>query len=226
VRERLSQEHWNVIVRAEQEFARGCAICTEDGDYSPVEALRVLETLSGHTAAITGAQTDRMTRDEGWRLLTSGRLIERLAFLAGALELSFRTEAVQDEAGFEALVALFDSTITFHAHYQQRHDIPALLDLLVVDRENPRSLGWVAQTLRKRVGRLPGSAPNETAALVAIVPNPAPWSLEALALPDPAGRHATLQTLLGDCSQAAYRLSDELSALYFTHSGEARYVGS
>jgi hypothetical protein len=34
VRERLSQEHWNVIVRAETEFFRQCAICTEDGDYS------------------------------------------------------------------------------------------------------------------------------------------------------------------------------------------------
>eukprot|EP01032_Pedospumella_encystans_P033774 gene33774-38171_t len=44
VRERLSQEQWNVIVRAETEFFRQCAICTEDGDYSPVEAMRILDT--------------------------------------------------------------------------------------------------------------------------------------------------------------------------------------
>jgi hypothetical protein len=31
---------------------------------------------------------------------------------------------VFDEGGFEAVVALFDSTITFHAQYQQRRDIP------------------------------------------------------------------------------------------------------
>jgi uncharacterized alpha-E superfamily protein len=54
------------------------------------------------------------------------------------------------------VVALFDSTITFHAQYQQRHDIPALLDLLVLDRDNPRSLGWVVQTLRGRLARLAG----------------------------------------------------------------------
>jgi uncharacterized alpha-E superfamily protein len=80
VRERLSQEQWNVIVRAETEFFRQCAICTEDGDYSPVEAMRILDTVNGYTAAMTGAQTDRMTRDDGWRLLSSGRHIERLGF--------------------------------------------------------------------------------------------------------------------------------------------------
>src|SRR5207253_10041749 len=69
VRERLSVEQWNLIVRAEQEFRLGCAACTSDGDYSSVEAMRVLEVLSSHTAAMTGAQTDRMTRDDGWRLL-------------------------------------------------------------------------------------------------------------------------------------------------------------
>ena len=54
VRERLSQEQWNVIVRAEQAFLRGCRALAEAGDYSSVEALRVLEALSGATAAMTG----------------------------------------------------------------------------------------------------------------------------------------------------------------------------
>ena len=61
-----------------------------------------------------------------------------------------RERRVLDEGGFEAMVALFDSTITFHAHYQQRHDVATLLDLLVLDGDNPRSLGWVTQTLRGR----------------------------------------------------------------------------
>ena len=226
VRERLSQEQWNVIVRAEQEFNRGCAICTEDGDYSPVEALRVLETLSGHTAAMTGAQTDRMMRDDGWRLLSSGRHIERLGFLSSALGRALDTGAVFDEGGFEALVALFDSTITFHSHYQQRRDIPALLDLLVLDRENPRSLGWVATTLRGRLSRLTGTAPGEVAGIALTVPDPQGWSLEALCERDGSGRYPRLQALLEDCSSASWQLSDNLSARYFTHSGEARYVGA
>ncbi len=223
VRERLSQEQWNVIVRAEQEFRRGYLILAEDGDLSPVEALRVLETLSGRTAAMTGAQNDRMTRDDGWRLLSSGRHLERLGFLASALGWAVETGAWLDEAGFEAVVALFDSTITFHAQYQQRHDIAALLDLLVLDRENPRSLGWVAQTLRGRLAKLAGSAAGEVPDIALTVPDPQQWSLDAMCERDAEGRYAMLLALLQQCTDAAYRLSDDLSARFFTHSDDARH---
>lgn len=223
VRERLSLEQWNLIVRAESEFRAGCAACLSDGEYSPVEALRVLEVLSGHTAAMTGAQTDRMTRDDGWRLLSTGRHLERLGFLAQALAAAFQTGAIHDEAGFEAVVALFDSTITFHAQYQQRHDIPALVDLLVLDRDNPRSLGWVAQTLRGRLARLAGSPPGAMPVMAMPVPDPQRWSLEALCERDAQGQHAHLVELLQQCIDASFRLSDDLSARYFAHSSDARH---
>jgi uncharacterized circularly permuted ATP-grasp superfamily protein/uncharacterized alpha-E superfamily protein len=223
VRERLSQEQWNQIIRAEQEFRVGCAACMTDGDYSSVEGLRVLEQLSAHTAAMTGAQTDRMTRDDGWRLLSTGRHLERLGFLAQALATAFETGAVDDEGGFEALVSLFDSRITFHAQYQQRHDIPALVDLLVLDGDNPRSLGWVAQTLRGRLARMAGSPPGVMPVMAMPVPDPKRWTLEALCERDEEGRYTALLELLQHCVDASYRLSDDLTARYFAHSGDARF---
>lgn len=223
VRERLSVEQWNLIVRAEQEFRLACAACISDGDYSSVEAMRVLEVLSSHTAAMTGAQTDRMTRDDGWRLLSAGRHLERLGFLAQALVSAFETGAIHDEAGYEAVVALFDSTITFHAQYQQRHDIPALVDLLVLDRDNPRSLGWVAQTLRGRLARLAGSPAGVIPVMAMTVPDPQRWTLEALCERDAQGRHTRLLEVLQQCADAAFRLSDDLGARYFAHTSDARY---
>ncbi len=221
VRERLSQEHWNVITRAEAEFTQRCAEHAAQGDYAAVDALRVLESASGYLAAITGAQTDRMTRDDGWRLLSIGRHIERLCFLAPALASSFESGAVHDNGGFEALIALFDSTITFHAQYQQSHEVPALLDLLVLDRDNPRSLGWVTQTLRGRLARLAGSPAGAVDTLAQLLPDPEHWTLEALCGSDAQGRHPMLAGLLTQCTQAAWRISDEISLRYFTHTGEA-----
>jgi uncharacterized circularly permuted ATP-grasp superfamily protein/uncharacterized alpha-E superfamily protein len=223
VRERLSLEQWNIIVQAEHEFLAGCRAAAERGDFSSVEAVRVLETLSGRTAAMTGAQTDRMTRDDGWRLLSSGRHLERLAFLASALSMAFETGAVHDEGGFEAVVALFDSTITFHAQYQQRHDIPALLDLLVLDRDNPRSLGWVAQTLRGRLAKLAGSAPGEKPEIARVIPDPQSWTLEALCEVDADDRYTALLGILQECVASAFQLSDDLSSQYFAHTGDGRY---
>jgi len=225
VRERLAQEHWSTIVHAEEDFFRRCAAYEGEETHLSVDAMRILESASGHLAAITGGQTDRMTRDDGWRLLSIGRHIERLGFLSSSLQLALDTGAMFDEAGFEGVLALFDSTITFHAQYQQTRDVAALVDLLVIDRDNPRSLGWVAQLLRGRLSRMGNGRPGEAGALSLTVPNPDLWELGALCRvgPEKTGVSPQLAELLQSCSDCAYQLSDAISALYFTHSTDARH---
>lgn len=223
VRDRLSQEHWNLIVRAEAEFFAQPPGGPEDSDYSPLEALRLLDTLIGRTAAMTGEQTDRMTRDDGWRMLSIGRHLERLGFLAGALEQSLQTGAMLQEGGFEALLAVFDSTITFHALYQQRRDLPALLDLLVMDQDNPRSLSWVAQTLRGRIAKIeaaeaPGASGSTAHAGIAAATN---LSLQTLCTQNAEGKHEALEQYLRSCREGVWQLSDMLATRYFTHSSAA-----
>jgi len=51
VRERLSQEHWSVIVRCEQEFFARCNEHSARGDYAATSALAVLKSASDHLAA-------------------------------------------------------------------------------------------------------------------------------------------------------------------------------
>jgi uncharacterized circularly permuted ATP-grasp superfamily protein/uncharacterized alpha-E superfamily protein len=234
VRERLSQEHWRVIVRAEDELFARCAELAASGEYSSLEALRVLKNTGDHMAAITGAQTDRMTRDDGWRLLSIGRHIERLGFLASALARGFETGSVHTAAGFDAMISLFDSTITFHAQYQQSRDLAALIDLLVLDRDNPRSLAWVAHTLRGRLAKLADGESDTDSALSPRVPDPAAWSLAQLCEPLPgdneaaeqagteAGYFLALNDLLLQCISAAFNVSEDIGTTYFTHSGETK----
>ena len=237
VRERLSQEQWHVIVRAEQDFLAICAgfqKTTKDGphslEYSCVEALRALETGSGFLAAMTGAQTDRMVRDDGWRMLSIGRHIERFATLSAALATGFRTHAVFDDGGFNALLALFDSTITFHAQFQQRRDLPALLDLLVLDRNNPRSLSWVLQTLKGRLAKLEAGSAEDLAELLTGISDPATWHIEDLLAvkedtkdsPQP-NIHDNLITVLTQFQESAFALSDRISRRYFSHASASNY---
>ncbi len=222
LRERLSQEHWQVIVRAEQELFTGCAAYARSEDCSALGALRVLSASSDHLAAITGAQTDRMTRDDGWRLLSIGRHIERLGFLASSLACGLETGSVHSSGGFEAMLALFDSSITFRAQYQQSHDLAALIELLVLDPDNPRSLRWVAHTLRARLSKLAGCERDQLSALAQRVPDLTRWSLEQLCAESsdaaPADRFPTLNAVLTQCVAAAHAVSDQISTTYFTHS--------
>ncbi|MFN4117320.1 circularly permuted type 2 ATP-grasp protein [Acidovorax sp.] len=226
VRDRLSQEHWHLIVSTEAEFfaqphTGDDAHGDGDHDYSHLDALRQLEALSGRTAAMTGQQTDRMTRDDGWRLLSIGRHLERLGFLAAALHSGLQTGAVFDESGFEAMLALFDSTITFHAQYQLRRDMPALLDLLVIDRDNPRSLAWVAQTLRGRIAKIEAAAGTVGESANAGIPDVAELSLPILCTQDADGRYAALEDYLERCVRGSLGLSDVLATRYFAHSADA-----
>ncbi len=237
VRERLSQEQWKTIVHAEAEFFARCKKISSSPQkgmhgaaYSTQEALRALDGASAFLAAMTGAQTDRMMRDDGWRLLSIGRHIERLSTLASALMLGFETGAAQDDSGFAAIVALFDSTITFHAQYQQRRDIVALLDLLVLDRDNPRSIAWVAQTLRSRLAKLEGTDLGQMAALARNLPDPGSWTLADLygasdnqydsMAPQTNER---LQRQLERCAVSALELSDLISRRYFSHAASGSH---
>ena len=236
VRERLSQEHWRMVVRAEEELFARCARHTQRGDFSALEALRVLKNTSDHLAAITGAQTDRMTRDDGWRLLSIGRHVERLSFLSTSLASAFDTGSVHTLGGFEALISVFDSSITFHAQFQQRRDVPALVALLVLNFDNPRSLAFVSQTLRGRLSKLAGGGPYQPIGLASRVPDPDVWKLAALCETFPAspvagapgslagepGYYFALNELLIDCTAAAFNVAEEIGTTYFTHSGLAK----
>ena len=235
VRERLSPEHWRLLEQAEARFFKP----HEDlraPETPSVQAARVLDTAtvqglltdtSQMLAALTGAQTDRMSRDDGWRFLSMGRHIERLAFLSHALSEAVQLGLIAEQAGFDAVLELFDSTISFHAQHQQSRTPQALIDLLVTDPDNPRSLGWVAHTLRGRLRRMGTLADGATLALAQALPE---WQGESAASLWPVGATPTgndpplpLQNTLTECQSAARQVSDQLCALFFTHSGEARY---
>jgi uncharacterized alpha-E superfamily protein len=215
VRERLGGDHRQWIASATAlELMPASA---RRDDLPSAQALRGLERLTEVLSAITGAQTDRMTRDDGWRLLSIGRHIERLTLLGEALGVAFHSRAVHGDSGFNLLLALFDSTITYRALYQKRQEIPPLLDLLMLDRENPRALGWVAQTLRARLAKLPGDAAGKQE-LLALAPDPDDWQLPALCAHDSDGHYAWLELTLTQSVDRAKRLSDDISRRYFAHA--------
>ena len=229
VRERLSPEHWRLLEQAESRFfqlAKAPALLQTTPDALPdtVAVQRLLADTSQMLAALTGAQTDRMSRDDGWRLLSMGRHIERLEFLSHALSEAVKMGLIEEQAGFDAVLDLFDSTISFHAQYQQSRTPQALMGLLVTDPDNPRSLGWVAHTLRSRLKRMGHLAEGATLpwaeglpALIDQRPD-ALWPLNAA-----SNQALPLQATLEQCQSAAREVSDQLCSLFFTHSGQVRY---
>ncbi|MDN3922277.1 circularly permuted type 2 ATP-grasp protein [Roseateles violae] len=221
LRERLSSEHWQLIHETADQFIEqlSALLAAGQGSIPLSEALGVLARADTHLAAITGAQTDRMTRDDGWRLLSVGRQIERLDFLSNVLIEGFGEGLQQHDDGFALMLGLFDSTITYRAQFQGRREVPPLLQLLVRDSDNPRSLAWVASTLRGRFLKLSRHDSSWALEQVRALPLPERWPMERIAEPDAEGRYALLTTLLQACSEQAQALSVQIGRRLFSHVG-------
>lgn len=220
LRDRLSPDHWRLVLAAKERFLREVRISGKDqGDRSRVRAEAVLQHLGMQLSAITGAQADRMTRDDGWRLLTIGRQTERLSAMALALQALFADNAVMHEAGFALLLDIFDSTITYRAYYQSRQEIPVLLNLLVLDRDNPRSLACIVGRLREELARFPDSAHLNSDDLIALLPGPLlEITLPELCARDAENHYAAVLELASRLNGVASRLSDEIGRRYFSHA--------
>jgi uncharacterized circularly permuted ATP-grasp superfamily protein/uncharacterized alpha-E superfamily protein len=216
LRERLSPEHGRLIGAMGQDFA--ARLASRSGGFGSGELEGALEHLANQLAAVTGAQGDRMTRDDGWRLLTIGRLAERLIAMSDSLGAFFRCGAVHSARGFDLLLGLFDSTITYRARHPGRQEVLALLGLLVIDEANPRALGCVLRRLRTEIGKLPATT-GPVGPLLALLPAQGAGStLEGLCRAQ-GGEivvdDARVVALAAGLSEAAARLSDETGRRYF-----------
>jgi len=222
LRERLSPEQWGLVRRMGDSFQ-----ASFDAGAGSVprlaQALPALQRLTLQLAAMTGAQTDRMTRDHGWRLLSVGRLIERLAGMATTL--ATLLEAFDARGGStattELLLDLFDSRITFRARYQRHEDLLALADLLVQDDTNPRAFAGTLRRLRTELGKLPGDS-DVTAGLRAFLPaDGAGLSLAELAAGGDSALRIRLVALAQQLAASAAALSDAAGQHYFAHADGA-----
>jgi len=216
VRERLSAEHARLIASTLEELRAAGRAAGADGVVTDDEAVEMLQHVELRLAAVTGAQADRMTRDEGWRLLAIGRQLERLVTQADSLQVMFETQQALSEAGFELLLQLADSVITYRARHQRWQHPVALVDLLVRDHGNPRALACVVCALRQELAQLP--APHAEELLARLAPTSQWPSIETLTTAGADGHMHALLELVETLAAAGVGLSEAIGSRFFSHA--------
>ena len=209
LRELMSADNWRTLNQMMRSVARrkGQPLALSD-------ALSELDSVIVSLMTLSGFALDGMTRDHGWRFLSMGRRIERLQWMCVALTQALSAPRDSD-LGW--LLELADSTLTYRARYVGQPDWLPVLDLLVRDETNPRSIAFQLYGLHdylQRIAAAVGYAGDERL-------EEAVAGLHSL---DPAsdlqyGSERLLQ-LLDDWFGAAYRLSGQLGLRFFVHAGE------
>jgi uncharacterized alpha-E superfamily protein len=150
LRDRLSMDTWRVLQQLQV-----------DGRPRPQhqEASELVVQLNHvimDCAAFAGMEMENMTRGLAWRFLDMGRRIERGTILCRWL----RALVAQVPWGNVPLVPLLEiceSKMTYRRMYFERTDLATVLDLLVANDANPRSLAFQYEALADHLEYLPGA---------------------------------------------------------------------
>jgi uncharacterized alpha-E superfamily protein len=158
VRDQLSADVWMVL--AEVERAQG-SLRSVPGD----QGLQLAETgeriLSG-LLALAGIISENMIRDSGWYLLDTGRGLERALQLVNLLAVTLvpLRPPETERMVVDAVMTAAESIVTFRRRYRGRAATDAVVELLVVDDANPRSVSYQLRRIAVDLRAMPGSFPT------------------------------------------------------------------
>lgn len=153
VRDRFSTDGWSALADLEKS-ARRMAGRVGPGD----DAARALSALLRKLAGFSGLVHENMYRFFGWRFLTLGRMQER------ALGMTELVAALADPAAppgaLDLCVELGDSVLTHRRRFSVSTTRATVIDLLVLDPLNPRSVRHQVDHMKDQIEHLPGAAPH------------------------------------------------------------------
>jgi uncharacterized alpha-E superfamily protein len=196
------------------------------------DVVNTLNDLIEGQSAVNGLIHENMTRGYGWRLLDMGRRIERAKFLIKIMrELLARTD--RDVPGVLGLqLELSDSLITYRSRYQSEPQLPAVLDLVLADDSNPRSLIFQLAEMANHMQVMPledleGHLSTGQKLLVGMNTDVLLADVDKLAATvSRGGKRTHLNRLLNRCEDGIDALTNVITQTYFSHSIGHRVTGN
>jgi uncharacterized circularly permuted ATP-grasp superfamily protein/uncharacterized alpha-E superfamily protein len=227
VRDRLSHDAWRTLQRFYTETVdRSHHARWFGGSLDKGEAIELLDDTVRALAAFNGMEMENMTRNHGWRFLDMGRRLERAQHLSELLRSVLIHGNPEDDGSLILLLELADSFMTYRSRYLTTPILPPVIDLLLLDETNPRSVGFQMVALAEHVEQLPRDTerslrnPAQRTMLALLTANRLA-EIVPLCDQDGEGRRRQLETLLDEIIEQLPKLSEMITRDYFSHA-EAR----
>jgi uncharacterized circularly permuted ATP-grasp superfamily protein/uncharacterized alpha-E superfamily protein len=144
VRDRLSTDSSRIINHLE-----------DLSDNPSGDALEFLDETLFTLSAFSGLAMESMTRSLGWRFMDMGRRIERAVHQTELISTALPLVCANPLHTLEALLEISDSTMTYRSRYRSAFQLAPVLDLLLADENNPKSLAFQFSRIAGHVEYLP-----------------------------------------------------------------------
>ncbi|MFZ0742962.1 MAG: circularly permuted type 2 ATP-grasp protein [Terracidiphilus sp.] len=219
VRERLSPDM--MILIAQLRTSVDAPPDTQILEYPAILTLS-LEFLS----AFSGMERENINRGIGWLFMSIGRRLERAIYLTRMLRQITLPLGEKDWVLLECLLEVADSSMTYRSRYYTTLQPMAVIDVLMADGGNPRSLDFQLAHLADQYQRLPRRMTDDLEAMRDALKMLRGFDLSTLSysLPsDPSTAKDTeglarLENFLAGLERLLPSWSDNLSSRYFSHA--------
>lgn len=241
-RDRISADMWRILSRIDlttdnidvESGQQGKIIFADQASEEDINLADVLDMLNGtviRLAAFGGLITESMTRGQGWRFLDIGRRLERTINLADLIGSTLTTPSESEGSLLEALLEIIDSTMTYHRRYPGGAEIAPVLDLLLADEDNPRSVSFQLAGLMDQVEHLPRPEGNarrspEERIVLELLTEIRLLDIETIAAIGDDNSRVTLASYVSHLQDELENLSDTISRSFLSHLRPARQFAS
>ena len=179
-----------------------------------------LELLS----AFSGMERENLIRGSGWLFMSLGRRLERAIYITRQLRVITKPLSVGNWRYLEYLLEVADSSVTYRTRYYTTLQPLAVMDVLMLDGTNPRSLEFQLNHLVDIYKQLPRYDPSDLKTMQDALERLRGIDLQAILYPSPdrsdrrgAGLLA-LDRYLGDLQNLLPSWSNNLSSRFFSHA--------
>ena len=226
VRDRLSLDSWRVIHEIERK-SFSAASSGSEAPFGLVELDVLLDELILLTAAFDGLVAESMTRTPAWRFLDLGGRLERSMHIANLVQALTAQDEPTKGRVLEVALEVADSVMTYRSRYLEAFSTVAVLDLLLTDETNPRSLRFQLEAICSHIANLPRDTAATLGSSDERVARALLHAVRMLDVGDLTLRpkeSTRLERLLHDIGEGMPKLSDLVSHRYLVHAGRAQQM--
>jgi uncharacterized alpha-E superfamily protein len=207
-RGRLSRDAWRTL--------HDMAGLFETSHPATTDPLNKLDSLIVLLSAVRGTTLDNMVRSHAWTFLDMGRRVERGTMTLTVLRTMMAPGAAR--VHMEVLLEVGDSLLTYRARYLSQLQVAPVVDMLLTDDSNPRSVLFQAQELMRHVSQLPkpDDVVRNGAERRAIALSSSLLTLDVMRVASGTGEE--LRAALEVASELFWGFSDDVEQLWFSHT--------